>query len=130
MRFLDFSTIFEIFEILVFFLWIFLIFFGFFGFYRFFCVFFGIFFCILGDFFVFFSKLLKLLLKVTKVTTEHHKLPKMGQNSIISYFFAQRATKSLGRSPAQELEVGPRSGPYLLVIQQKGYYCLEAQILR
>ena len=30
----------------------------------------------------------------------------MGQNSI----------KSLGRSPTQELEVGPRSGPYLLVI--------------
>ena len=61
------------------------------------------------DFFVFFgflSKLLRLLLKVTKVTTGHKKLPKMGQNSIIS---------SEGRSPPQELEVGPRSGPYLLV---------------
>ena len=41
----------------------------------------------------------------------------MGQNSIISPFFASRAKKSLaeGRSPPQELEVGPRSGPYLLV---------------
>ena len=44
-------------------------------------------------------------------------MPKMGQNSIISSFFAQRAKKAWakGRSPPQELEVGPRSGPYLLV---------------
>ena len=57
-----------------------------------------------------------LLLKVTKVTTGHQKLPKMGQNSIISSFFARRAKKASaeGRSPPQELEVGPRSGPYLL----------------
>ena len=34
----------------------------------------------------------------------------MGQNSIISSFFAE------GRSPPQGLEEGPRSGPYLLVI--------------
>ena len=41
----------------------------------------------------------------------------MGQNSIISSFFARRAKKASaeGRSPPQELEVGPRSGPYLLV---------------
>ena len=38
----------------------------------------------------------------------------MGQNSIISSFFARRAKKALRSSP-QELEVGPRSGPYLLV---------------
>ena len=58
-----------------------------------------------------------LLLKVTKVTTGHQKLPKMGQNSIISPFFARRAKKASaeGRSPPQELEVSPRSGLYLLV---------------
>ena len=46
------------------------------------------------------------------------KSPKIGQNSIKSSFFARRAKKASaeGRSPPQELEVGPRSGPYLLVI--------------
>ena len=39
----------------------------------------------------------------------------MGQNSIISPFFDRRAKKALGRSPPQELGVGPLSGPYLLV---------------
>ena len=41
----------------------------------------------------------------------------MGQNSIISLFFARRAKKSLClvRSPLQELEVGQCSGPYLLM---------------
>ena len=46
----------------------------------------------------------------------------MGQNSIISPLFAPRAKKASakGQSPPQELEVGglevgPRSGPYLLV---------------
>ena len=41
----------------------------------------------------------------------------MGQNSIISSFFARRAKKASAkdRSSPQELEVGPRSGPYLLV---------------
>ena len=73
-----------------------------------------------GDFFVllgFLSKLLRLLLKVTKVTTGHQKLPKMGQNSIKRSFFDRRAKKSSakGRSPPQELEVDPRSGLYLLV---------------
>ena len=40
----------------------------------------------------------------------------MGQNSIIS----QRAKKASaeGQRPLQELEVGPRSGPYLLVISK------------
>ena len=65
----------------------------------------------------FLSKLLRLLLKVTKVTTGNQKMPKMGQNSIISPFFARRAKNALaeGRSPPQELEVSPRSGLYLLV---------------
>ena len=51
------------------------------------------------------------------VTTGHQNMPKMGQISIISSFFARRAKKASaeGQSPPQELEVGPRSGPYLLV---------------
>ena len=69
-------------------------------------------------FFCFFSKLLRLLLKVTEVTTEHQKWPKISENSIKSPTFAQRAKKApaLGRSPPQELEVSPRSGLYLLVM--------------
>ena len=65
----------------------------------------------------FLSKLLMLVLKVTKVTTGHQKLLKMGQNSIISSFFARRSKKASaeGGSSPQELEVGPRSWPYLLV---------------
>ena len=41
----------------------------------------------------------------------------MGQNSIISSFFARKAKKASakGRSPPQEQEVGPRSALYLLV---------------
>ena len=68
-------------------------------------------------FFWFLSKLLRLLLNDTTVTIGHQKSPKMGQNSIKSSFFARRAKKASakGRSPPQELEVGPRSGPYLLV---------------
>ena len=42
----------------------------------------------------------------------------MGQNSLISSFFARMAKKASvkGQSPPQELEVGPHSGPYLLVL--------------
>ena len=59
-----------------------------------------------------------LLLKVTKVITGDQKMPKMGQNSIISSFFARRAKKASdeGRSPPQDLEVSPHSGLYLLVL--------------
>ena len=73
-------------------------------------------------FLAFLSKLLSLLLNVTKVTTGHPKFPKMGQNRIISSFFAQRAKKVLteGRSPPQELELGPHIGPYLLVLSVLG----------
>ena len=76
------------------------------------------FFKLFSFFLGFLSKLLRLLLNVTKVTTGHQKSPKMGQNSIISSFFARRAKKASakGRSPPQELEVGPRSGPYFLVV--------------
>ena len=51
-----------------------------------------------SDFFVFFSKLLILLLKVTKVTTERQKWPKMGQNRIISSLLP-KGKKSLGQRP-------------------------------
>ena len=77
---------------------------------------FGFFFEFVG-FLGFLSKFLRLLLKATKVTTGRQKLQKLGQNSIISSFFAQRAKKALAkdRRPPQELELCPRSGPYLLV---------------
>ena len=39
------------------------------------------------------SKLLRLLLKVIRVTTEHQKLPKIGHNSIKCPFLARRAKK-------------------------------------
>ena len=89
--------------------WIFWIFLDFLGFTEFFWIFFG-FLC----FFWFLSKLLRLLLNVTTVTTGHQKLSKIGQNSIKSPFFPV-GKKSFGQSPPQELEVGPRSGPYILV---------------
>ena len=59
-----------------------------------------------------------LLLKDTKVTTERQKLPKMGQNRIISSLFARRAKKASaeGQSSSQELKVGPRSELYLQVL--------------
>ena len=72
------------------------------------------------DFFVFLgflSKLLRLQLKATKVATKQQKLPKMGESSLIGSLFARRVKKALakGQSSPQYLEVGLRSGPYLLV---------------
>ena len=66
-------------------------------------------FLFLGDFFGFsgfLSKFLRLLLKVTKITTGHQKLPKNGPKqhykpSLGPFFFA-----SAEQSPLQELEVG------------------------
>ena len=57
----------------------------------------------------FFSKILRLLLKVTEVTTEHQRWPKVSKNSIKNPFFARRAkyASAGGRSPPQELEVKP-----------------------
>ena len=48
--------------------------------------------------------------------TEQQKQPKISKNSLISPVFSRRGKKPLakGQSP-QELEVGLRSGPYLLV---------------
>ena len=83
------------------------------------------------DFFGFFLNFFKIFFgffwftgipfKVTKVTTTSYQgyywTPKNGQKSIISSIFDQRAKKASakGQSPPQELEVGPCSGPYLLV---------------
>ena len=112
MDFLDFFKIFLVFHFYVF--GIFLNFLGFldlFKFFRFLWIFFGI-------FLLFFS----VPFKVTKVTTKcYHgynwtpKIAKNGPKQHKELFFCQKGKKSLGQSPPQELEVGPRSGPYLLV---------------
>ena len=73
------------------------------------------------DFFGFYGLLLKLLLKDTtgKLQSYYWK-PKMAKNGPKQHnnvFFCLKGKKasSKGRSPLQELEVGPRSGLYLLV---------------
>ena len=114
-----FNVIFGFFLIFWIFIGFFLDYFGFFGFFWIFGLFkkkkdfLGFFL-----FFWFLSKLQRLLVNVTRVTTRHQKSPKMGKNSIKRSFFARRAKKVLaeGRSPPQDLEVGPRSRPYLLVL--------------
>ena len=77
MDFLDFCQIF--FDFFLFFLDLFFLFFGIFWIFCFFWIFFWIFL-----FFWFLSKLIRLLLYVTMVTTGHQKSPKIGQNSIKS----------------------------------------------
>ena len=123
-----FFLYFLIFYIFIFYFFIlfgfFLYYFVFFGFFFNFGIFeffenFWIFFWISSVFLGFLSKLLRLLLKVTKVTTGHQKFPKMGQNSIISsLFFCPKGEKSLGRrpKPSTGARSRPRSGPYLLVL--------------
>ena len=72
------------------------------GFFMNFCIFFGFsdFFCL--DF---------LLPKVTKVSTDHRKLPKKnGPKQHNKLFFVRTTVSSKGQSPPQELEVGPHSG--------------------
>ena len=96
--------------------WTFGIFFGFFllVFWIFLDFFelFDFFFNFLGLILVFF--LGGISFKVTKVSTKSYQ----GQNSIIRSFFPQRAKKAVaeGHSPPQELEVGPPSRLYLLVL--------------
>ena len=144
MIFWDFFRFFQIFgffyhfwQFLVFlgFLWIFWIFLGFLGFFRFFWIFldfwifrllwifgffeiFGFFFG--GDFFSFFG----IFFKVTNVTTKSYRCyywtPKNAKNGPKQHnklFFCPKGKKTSaeGRSPPQELEVGPCSGPYPLV---------------
>ena len=95
------------------FFWFFLFFWTFFGFWDF-LKFFEIFW-ICFDFVVFF-------VIVTNVTTKSYqgyywtpKIAKNGPKQYYKLFFFLKGKKSLGRSPPQELEVVPRSGPYLLV---------------
>ena len=44
----------------------------------------------------------------------------MGQNNIITFFFAPKKNLAEGKKPSapKELELGPRSGLYLLVIKK------------
>ena len=101
---------------------------GFYGFYFFILIFFLCFryFWIFQnnlDFFVFFC--FGILFKVTKVTTKcyqgYYWTPEIAKNGPKQhnklFFFAQRAKNALneGRRPPQGLEVGSRSGLYLLV---------------
>ena len=101
---------------------------GFFGFFLDFFDFFSIFgfFEYFGFFWIFFGFLNFFLVsfKVNKVTTEcYHgycwtpKFAKNGPKQQKKLFFCPKGKKSLGlgRSPPQELEVGPCSGPYLVV---------------
>ena len=60
--------------------------------------------------------------KVTNVTTKRYqgynstpKIAKSGPKKHNKLFICRKGKKSLGRSPPQEPEVGPRGGPYLLV---------------
>ena len=90
--------------------WFFLDFSDFLGFFEIFDFF---------DFFRFFYKFLRLLLKVTEVTTDHQKWPKFGKKQTQKDIFlpeGQKKASAEGRSPPQELEEGPRSGPHLLVL--------------
>ena len=60
--------------------------------------------------------------KVTKITSKSYqgyyltpKVAKNGPKQHIKFFFPPKKSSVKGRSPLQELEVGLRSGPYLLV---------------
>ena len=66
--------------------------------------------------FLFFSKLLRLILIVIRLLL-NTKNGHTGKNIIIG-FFSPKAKKAsvTSRSPPQELEVGPRSRPYLIVL--------------
>ena len=104
-RFLDFWPVLTIFWFLGFLciFWIILDFFDFFLLLIFFCCWFFYF------FWGFFSKLLRLLLKFTKVTTGHQKSSIMGQNSMVHVFFCLKGKNNLGRRPKPF--AGARSRP-------------------
>ena len=72
----------------------------------FFCIFFGtLCFCVFFSFSFSLKSYNWLQLTVKKVTTAHQKWPKLGQFSIKSPFFAQRANQVLAKA-----RVGPSSG--------------------
>ena len=54
--------------------------------------------------------ILRIFGTIIKVATEHQYWPKIGQNSIISFFCLKKALEE-GQSPPQELEVGLCSWP-------------------
>ena len=62
-----------------------------------------------------------LLLKLTKVTTDNQKITKFGLKKYKSYILHEGLKKALveGQSPPQEFEEGPRSGPHLLVYNER-----------
>ena len=62
-----------------------------------------------------FFKVIQVTTKITEVTTEQQKLPKISTNSLKKNF-CPKGKKSLGldQSSLQELEVSPRRGLYLL----------------
>ena len=97
---------------LEFFFWIIFFFLRFFWIFWFFLDFFSFF---LLELFEFVLNLLRLPLKVTKVTTGQQKLPKIGQNSIRRSFLIERQKMPLveGQRPPHELEV---SSSYILLI--------------
>ena len=67
------------------------------------------------DFLIFFLKLLRLLIKGTKVTTGHQKWPKIGQKkSIIILFFAQRTKNALGQKAKHS--AGARSVVFTIMV--------------
>ena len=104
-------------QFLLLFFWIFLDLFwtlDFFGFYDFLKVF---------EFFLDFFWFFGIPFKVTKVTTKAYqgyywtpKIAKIGPKQNNKLFFCPKGQKSLCQSPPQELEVGLRSGRYLLVL--------------
>ena len=64
-----------------------------------------------------------ILFQVNKGTTKSYQgyywaptIAKIGPKQHNKLSFCPKGKKSLCRSPPQELEVGPRSGPYLLVL--------------
>ena len=85
----------------------------------------------LGFFYLFF----------TKSFQGYYQKPKMKKNGLKQQnkvFFCPNGKKSLDQSPPQELEVGPHSGPYLLVFGnlstlsdiRKGQFCLGSLFAR
>ena len=93
---------------------------NFLGFFEIFCIFLVF---VFGFFCLFFVPF-----KVTNVTTKcyhsYYWTPKIAKNG------PKQHKKALaeGPSPPQELEVGPRSGPYLLVLLKEKEYVIKVNV--
>ena len=88
-----------------------------FGIFEFFILFY--FFWIFCSFWIL-LKLLRVLLKVTKVSTGHQKWPNIDQNSIFRFFFPKRAKKTLGQS--QKPSAGARRSPHSCIFYFSLFY--------